>query len=76
MDKIFCFGDSITGHCVTGHDHYNGLKFYPYLLGEYFDCEIENYGVSVNSNEKISIDVLNAVSTKNYENSFFDIVIF
>jgi hypothetical protein len=71
INKIFCFGDSITGHCVTGNDHYNGLKFYPYLLGEYFDCEIENYGVSVNSNEKISIDVLNAISTKNYTNSLF-----
>ena len=27
INKIFCFGDSITGHCITGHDHYNGLKF-------------------------------------------------
>ena len=71
IKKIICFGVSITGTCVTGYDHYNGLKFYPYLLGEYFDCEIKNYGESVNSNEKISIDVLNAISTEDYTNSFF-----
>ena len=71
INKIFCFGDSITGHCVTGNDHYNGLKFYPYLLGKHFDCEIKNYGESVNSNEKISIDALNAISTEDYTNSLF-----
>ena len=40
IKKILCFGDSITGTCVTGQNTYDGLKFYPYLLGKHFDCEV------------------------------------
>ena len=71
IKKIFCFGDSITGTCVTGYDYYLGLKFYPYLLGEYFDCKIKNYGEGNNSNEKIGIDILNVLQKENIDDSFF-----
>jgi hypothetical protein len=71
INKIYCFGDSITGHCVTGHDHYNGLKFYPYLLGEHFNCDVINIGKGNNSNEKICIDILNSIHTEQHKNSFF-----
>ena len=56
INKIICLGDSITGTCCTGYDFYDGLKFYPFLLGEHFNCEIKNYGQGNNSNEKIGID--------------------
>jgi|10_taG_2_1085330.scaffolds.fasta_scaffold01382_7 lysophospholipase L1-like esterase len=71
IKKIICFGDSITGTCVTGYNEYNGLKFYPYLLGEHFDCEIENYGQGNNSNEKIGIDILDVLHRENIDDSFF-----
>ena len=71
IKKILCFGDSITGTCVTGQNTYDGLKFYPYLLGKHFDCEVNNFGLGNNSNEKIAMDVAQSLLNDNFENNFF-----
>jgi len=69
INKIICLGDSITGTCCTGYDFYDGLKFYPFLLGEHFNCEIKNYGQGNNSNEKIGIDILDVLQKENTDDS-------
>ena len=71
INKIICLGDSITGTCCTGYNFYDGLKFYPFLLGEHFNCEIKNFGQGNNSNEKIGIDILDALQKENTDDSFF-----